>query len=269
MRSHPASDEFNDSLELSYQLYKKYQMAVHNDAEDECTKKQWMRFLVDSPLEHIDDSEGSGISYGSFHNQYWIDGRLIAVGVVDVLPSYVSSVYVYYDPDFSFLSLGVYTALSEVALTRRMHGLSRRMSYYCLGYYIENCDKMRYKGAYSPSYLLCPETYRWCRLDKCRATLAHKPYSPLNLLDGGSAEDEDPNGFAEPVDEFALARVLVLYKQKIWEYLNYRNRRKYDCEGVELGERKREELEEIALYSSLVGRDCAHSMLLYRSSSSS
>lgn len=90
----------------------------------------------------------------------------------------------------------------------------------------------------------------------------------VNYSPGGSAQDEDPNRFTEPVDEFALARVLVLYRQKIWEYLNYRNRRKYDCEGVELGERKREELEEVALYSSLVGRECAHSMLLYRSSSS-
>jgi hypothetical protein len=24
--------------------------------------------------------------YGSFHQQYWLDGQLVAVGVVDVLP---------------------------------------------------------------------------------------------------------------------------------------------------------------------------------------
>src|SRR5688572_5589475 len=50
--------------------------------------------------------------WGSFHQQYWLDGsKLIAVGVVDVLPNCLSSVYLYYDPDFSFLSLGTYAAL--------------------------------------------------------------------------------------------------------------------------------------------------------------
>jgi hypothetical protein len=27
--------------------------------------------------------------YGSFHQQYWLDGKLVAVGVVDVLPRWV------------------------------------------------------------------------------------------------------------------------------------------------------------------------------------
>lgn len=38
-------------------------------------------------------------------------GKLIAVGVIDILPRCVSSVYLFYDPDYSFLSLGVYSAL--------------------------------------------------------------------------------------------------------------------------------------------------------------
>ena len=36
---------------------------------------------------------------------------MIAVGVMDILPYCVSSVYFYYDPDYSFLSPGVYSAL--------------------------------------------------------------------------------------------------------------------------------------------------------------
>ena len=53
-----------------------------------------------------------------------------------------------------------------------------------MGYYIETCDKMRYKGAYSPSQLLCPETYQWVSLDKCRETLKVHKYARLNVLDG-------------------------------------------------------------------------------------
>lgn len=48
---------------------------------------------------------------GSYHQQYWLDDRLIAVGVIDLLPSCVSSVYFFYDPEFRFLSLGTYGSL--------------------------------------------------------------------------------------------------------------------------------------------------------------
>lgn len=49
--------------------------------------------------------------YGSFHQQYWIDDRLIGVGVIDILPKSLSSVYFFYDPEFEFLSLGTYASL--------------------------------------------------------------------------------------------------------------------------------------------------------------
>jgi len=49
--------------------------------------------------------------YGSFHHHYVLDGKIIAVGVIDILPHCVSSVYFYYDPDYAFLSLGTYSAL--------------------------------------------------------------------------------------------------------------------------------------------------------------
>lgn len=57
------------------------------------------------------------MGYGSFHQQYWLDGRIVAVGVIDVLPSCVSSVYLYYHPDFASLSLGSYSALRLVETT--------------------------------------------------------------------------------------------------------------------------------------------------------
>lgn len=54
------------------------------------------------------------MGYGSFHQQYWLDGRIVAVGVIDILPACVSSVYLYYHPDFTSLSLGSYSALRSV-----------------------------------------------------------------------------------------------------------------------------------------------------------
>ncbi|POI30290.1 hypothetical protein CIB84_005960, partial [Bambusicola thoracicus] len=88
---------------------------------------------------------GPECGYGSFHQQYWLDGKIIAVGVIDILPYCVSSVYLYYDPDYSFLSLGVYSALREIAFTRQLHEKTPDLCFYYMGFYIHSCPKMRYK----------------------------------------------------------------------------------------------------------------------------
>lgn len=49
--------------------------------------------------------------FGAYHQHYYIDDQLVAVGVIDILPGCISSVYLYYDPKYSFLNLGVYSAL--------------------------------------------------------------------------------------------------------------------------------------------------------------
>jgi arginyl-tRNA---protein transferase len=49
--------------------------------------------------------------YGSYHQLYRLDRRLVAVGVVDILPSGLSSVYLFYDPDEKLLSLGTYVQM--------------------------------------------------------------------------------------------------------------------------------------------------------------
>jgi len=65
-------------------------------------------------MEDADSTLAEG--YGSFHQHYVLDGKIIAVGVIDILPRCVSSVYFYYDPDYAFLALGTYSALRYTAL---------------------------------------------------------------------------------------------------------------------------------------------------------
>jgi arginyl-tRNA---protein transferase len=48
--------------------------------------------------------------------------------------------------------------------------------YYYLGYYIHTCQKMRYKGGYAPSQLLCPERLEWVPLELCRPLLDRQTY---------------------------------------------------------------------------------------------
>ena len=44
--------------------------------------------------------------YGSYHQLYRLDGRLVAMGVIDILPSCVSSVYFMWEKEYEKFSLG-------------------------------------------------------------------------------------------------------------------------------------------------------------------
>ena len=187
-------------------------MRIHNDTEDECDEKMYRRFLCDSPLMPKQGAAGWPCDYGSYHHQYRLDGKLIAVGVIDFLPKCLSSVYTFYDPDFNFLSLGVYTALRELELTRQMYLKEpQNFHYYCMGYYVHACQKMRYKGQYYPSYLLCPESYQFIPIETCRPKLDACRYARLN------DEATPPEDVSTWVD-----KVLVLFQRMIMPYAVYR-----------------------------------------------
>ncbi|XP_057788900.1 arginyl-tRNA--protein transferase 1 isoform X2 [Salvia miltiorrhiza] len=193
-----------------YYLYRKYQLKVHNDTPEHVTESSYKRFLVDTPLVYVspnDDGSVPPCGFGSFHQQYVLDGKLIAVGVIDILPKCLSSKYLFWDPDLAFLSLGKYSALQEIKCVQENQVHCPMLQYYYLGYYIHSCSKMRYKAAYRPSELLCPLRYQWVPYDIAKplldrkkyvvlsdyATLRNEDLSPLNLTDGHM--EEQPNEF--------------------------------------------------------------------------
>ncbi|XP_071512231.1 arginyl-tRNA--protein transferase 1 isoform X8 [Panulirus ornatus] len=187
---------------------------------------------------------GPQYGYGSFHHQYWLDGRLVAVGVLDILPHCLSSVYLYYDPEFSFLSLGTYASLRELALTRELQRRVSSLRWYYMGFYIHSCPKMRYKGKYTPSFLLCPETYVWVPIEDCVPKLEESKYSRLN--EDLSATDED--------GQVDLSKIPILHEQELIRYGMY-HALNPDVDDEE----------EIKEYAVLVGMKSAYSMFLYRS----
>ncbi|CAG7822846.1 unnamed protein product, partial [Allacma fusca] len=169
------SPEFKDTFDLEHELYRSYLTCVHNFKESECTQEQFKEFLCDNPYPDTDDI------YGAYHQQYYLDDTLIAVGVVEILPTCLSSVYFFYSPSHMNLSLGTFGALLEIAYLRELNRSRPNIRYYYLGWYIHSCGKMRYKGSFSPSYLLCPELYTWHFLDDTiRAELSAKKYQRLN-----------------------------------------------------------------------------------------
>ncbi|XP_010968194.2 arginyl-tRNA--protein transferase 1 isoform X2 [Camelus bactrianus] len=244
VRSSPPSSQFKATFQESYQVYKRYQMVVHKDSPDKPTVSQFTRFLCNSPLEAENPPNGPDCGYGSFHQQYWLDGKIIAVGVIDILPYCVSSVYLYYDPDYSFLSLGVYSALREIAFTRQLHEKTPQLSYYYMGFYIHSCPKMKYKGQYRPSDLLCPETYVWVPIEQCLPSLENFKYCRFNqdpeAVDEGRCKDPD--------------RLQVFYRKAVMPYGVYKKQ-------------QRDPSEEAAVlqYAGLVGQACSERMLLFRS----
>ncbi|XP_008296829.1 arginyl-tRNA--protein transferase 1 isoform X1 [Stegastes partitus] len=244
VRSNPPSTQFKASFDASYQVYKLYQMAIHKDPPDKPSESQFRRFLCDSPLEAEYSPDGPEVGYGSFHQQYWLDGRIVAVGVIDILPTCVSSVYLYYHPDFASLSLGSYSALREIAFTRQLQKQSPKLSYYYLGFYIHSCPKMRYKGQYRPSDLLCPETFVWVPIERCLPQLENSRYARFN---------QDPDaGDARVLKD--VGRALVLYRRTVMPYAAYSRKRKGSSDETEVQQ-----------YAGLVGQDCAERILLFRS----
>ncbi|KYQ89239.1 arginyltransferase [Tieghemostelium lacteum] len=161
-----------------YQLYCKYQRVIHND--NDTSKEGFTRFLVDSPLINVSvNASNKGMmptrkgmisipsesGFGSFHQKYRLDGKLIAVAVIDILPNCLSSVYFFYDPDFQNLCLGKISAIKEIEWVKNAEKKCKQLSYYYMGYYIHTCQKMKYKGTFQKSYLLCPVTYKWVDFD--------------------------------------------------------------------------------------------------------
>ncbi|XP_075165440.1 arginyltransferase 1 isoform X2 [Haematobia irritans] len=233
----------NIYTDTAFALYRKYQLTIHNDNPERLQPKQLQRFCYNSPLKLSKPSDGPSSGYGSFHQQYYLDDQLIAVAVIDILPYCVSSVYFFYDPDYSFLSLGTYSSLREIELVQDLARTVPALKYYYMGFYIHSCPKMRYKGKLSSSYLLCPEAYTWHPLtDEIRLKLDTCKYQRFN---------EDPN--AKDDNEFKdsdMDLVLLMIDQRT--YVKYRQYR--EITGTD-------DRDLIFEYGKLVGKPLAHRML--------
>uniref|UniRef100_A0A2K6GMI4 Arginyl-tRNA--protein transferase 1 n=1 Tax=Propithecus coquereli TaxID=379532 RepID=A0A2K6GMI4_PROCO len=131
----------------------------------------------------------------------------------------------------------------EIAFTRQLHEKASQLSYYYMGFYIHSCPKMKYKGQYRPSDLLCPETYVWVPIEQCLPSLENSKYCRLN---------QDP----EAVDEGRCKepdRLRVFHKKAIMSYGVYKKHQKDPSEEAA-----------VLQYASLVGQTCSERMLLFR-----
>lgn len=154
----------------------RYQVKIHKDPEWRWSEQSFKRFLCTGLNRQILKNKGRTMKLGSYHQCYRLDGKLVAIGVLDLLPHAVSSVYLFYDPDYQEWDWGKISAMNEIALARE-----KGYQYYYMGYYIHTCKKMRYKGRFEPSHILDPESLDWHPLDDTfRSKLDQKKYVSMS-----------------------------------------------------------------------------------------
>lgn len=127
--------------ETKYDLYRRYLDAQHDESMSRDTAS-FREFLCASPTS-------------SFEFQYYLGDKLVGVSVMDEVPSGLSSVYMYFDPEESSRSLGTLSILREI-----QYCIDRRLPYYYLGFLVSGCGKMEYKSRFRPFELLVSD-HRW------------------------------------------------------------------------------------------------------------
>lgn len=118
-----------------FDIFRRYLDAQH-DGTMARDFESFHEFLYNSPIETIEV-------------QYSLGWRVIGASILDVCERGLSSVYMYFDPDFAGRSLGTFSAITEIEHCRKA-----KLPYYYMGFLIENCKTMAYKARFGPGELL-------------------------------------------------------------------------------------------------------------------
>ena len=168
---HKYTCELTDKIQIDdekFKVYEKYQKNILKSPNERITKEFYDQIYGKTNLI---DNEGIKLpsdlnkktkhpemypkKYGTYNIIHRIDGKIIAVGVWDLLPTSLSSVSLYYDSDYKFLDIGVVTAIKEIEYVKSFHDLiDNKFKYYSMGYYCDSAQKLRYKGNFQPTELL-------------------------------------------------------------------------------------------------------------------
>lgn len=114
-------------------LYRRYQRSRHTGGGMDSDDPQgYAEMILDSPVD-------------SCIIAFMAGNRTLAVALVDVLPTGVSAVYTFYDPEEMSRGLGTYAILWQVAWTETLG-----LPHLYLGYWVKDSPKMDYKRHFNP-----------------------------------------------------------------------------------------------------------------------
>lgn len=138
-RSKASSRSINSTLNvIRYEVFCQYQLQIHKDPASRWQVADFKRFLCSGLDRKTLRIDGKTLKLGSYHQCYRLDGKLVAVGVLDLLPHAVSSVYLlwvayvcmklYPSTDFLVMTLHTLTGiLAKLALFVRLNLPSQRV----------------------------------------------------------------------------------------------------------------------------------------------
>jgi leucyl-tRNA---protein transferase len=124
-----------------YELFKRYLDHYHDDTMSR-DRMSFVSFLYDSPAE-------------TYEIIYSLEGRTVGVSIVDAVHDGLSSVYMYFDPEYGKLSPGTLSIIREIGLC-----LALKLPYYYLGYLVSGSKTMNYKSRFRP-YEVLTEPDKW------------------------------------------------------------------------------------------------------------
>lgn len=116
-----------------FDLYLKYQNKRHSFINnDQNNLDDYNDFLIKSNVK-------------SKFIEFWDGDLLKIVSIVDIVNDGISAVYTFYDPDDEKVSYGTYSIIWLINWCK-----AQQLKYLYLGYWIGECDKMKYKTNFKP-----------------------------------------------------------------------------------------------------------------------
>lgn len=170
----PADPEIQASNHEFFTLYQRFQDGVHPGKSKFKNINDLTWGFVSTIVPNGPDPDRP---MGTYHMRYYLDGELVMISLVDILPHYLVSVYFMYDPDLRFLQPGVYTCLREIAFIQQLQKKDPRMTYYNLGFFNESNPKISYKKQFKPTEILCPVTDVYVPLEPMVPVLKQSKYA--------------------------------------------------------------------------------------------
>lgn len=126
----------------SHKLYQRYLRHQHPDTPQDESESSFRDMLYGGVVD-------------SLEARYYLDSRLIGVSLLDVTSKALSAVYHFFDPELRERRIGVYSVLAEIEHARHLG-----LSYYYLGYWIQDAPTMHYKANYRPHEVLLSGTWQ-------------------------------------------------------------------------------------------------------------
>lgn len=110
-------------------------------------KKGWKHY--DLSLQNYYELYVNGYENFGLEVLYFHSGKLVGVDLIDIVDDGISSIYFFYDPDVSSLSLGRYSIYQQILFARK-----KGLRWIYLGYYVKDCNSLNYKELYQPYEIL-------------------------------------------------------------------------------------------------------------------